>query len=115
MKVSCCMSALRKLMSDIPVGCAICPCCDGSTRRKVLPDEEQYKLIMSGYDKETDTMACGNCGGQTMSGLSTGYTRIDPSTGLGCNHEYVGRNAGRCYTVYTCKKCGSSFDIDSGD
>jgi DNA-directed RNA polymerase subunit RPC12/RpoP len=80
-----------------------------------LPSEEQYKGIMSGYDKETDTMACRNCGGQTMYGKPLGYTAIDPETGLGCKHEYVGRDAGRCYTIYTCRKCGSRYDIDSGD
>lgn len=100
---------------DIPAGCAVCPTCNGTKRRPVLPSEQSYKKIMSGYDAATDTMACGNCGGQTMYGRSLGYTKIDPATGLGCEHEYTGRNAGRCYTIYTCKKCGSSYDIDSGD
>lgn len=101
--------------TTIPAGCGVCPACNGTLRRPVLPSEEGYKKIMSGYDAATDTMACGNCGGQTMYGQSLGYTKIDPATGLGCLHEYTGRNAGRCYTIYTCKKCGSSFDIDSGD
>jgi hypothetical protein len=99
----------------IPTGNAACPCCSGSTRRPVLPSEEQYKDIMSGYDKATDTMACRNCGGQTMYGKPLGYTKIDPETGLGCEHKYIGRDAGRCYTIYTCRKCGSHYDIDSGD
>lgn len=103
-------------MSDltIPAGCGICPVCNGTTRRAVLPSEESYKKIMAGYDATTDTMPCHNCGGQTMFGKAVGYTKLDPETGMGCRHKYVGRKAGRCYTIYTCK-CGSSYDIDSGD
>ena len=83
----------------------------------------KWKGVLSYYDPETDTKTCQNCGGQTMYGKPLGYTKVDPNTppmqflidGLGCHHEYVGRNAGRCYTIYTCKKCGSSYDIDSSD
>ena len=32
-----------------------------------------------------------------------------------CDHEYVGVSRGRCYTVYTCKKCNVSYSIDSSD
>lgn len=78
----------------IPTGCSVCLTCNGSTRRPVLPSEQGYKKIMSGYDATTDTMSCGNCGGQAMFGRALGYTRIDPATGLGCQHEYMGRNAG---------------------
>lgn len=101
-------------MNEPLSGHAVCPVCLGTKRRVVRPEEEQYKKIFSGYDKETDTLACGNCGGQTMSGRAQGFTKIDPKTGLGCSHEYKGRNAGNCYTIYTCMKCGSSYDIDSG-
>lgn len=102
-------------MITVPEGQGICLCCSGSTRRPVHPNEERYKNIMAGYDKETDTMPCRNCGGQTMFGRALGYTKIDPATGLSCVHHFVGRSAGNCYTVYTCTKCSSSFDIDSGD
>lgn len=38
-----------------------------------------------------------------------GSCRI-PATG-----EWKSVMAGNCYHVYTCTKCGSSYDIDSGD
>jgi hypothetical protein len=98
---------------DIPQGYAICPCCHGSTRIPVPENLRQYNL--AGYDKTTDTLACDNCGGQTMNLKALGYTKKrNPEDTEGCKHEYVGRNAGNCYTIYTCK-CGSSYDIDSGD
>lgn len=33
----------------------------------------------------------------------------------GCEHRFEGRTAGRCYTIYTCSKCGHTYDIDSSD
>lgn len=93
---------------------AVCPKCNGSTRQPLGPWE--WKNCMpAGYDKQTDTVACDNCGGQTMSLTATGRTRIDPATGLGCEHTYTGRQAGNCYRIYTCTKCGDHYDIDSGD
>ena len=90
----------------------ICPVCNGTTR--VPAGDNKYKHVIAGYDKETDTFACTNCGGQMMYGRPTGRVplRLD---GTPCRHEYVGRNAGRCYTVYTCRHCTSRYDIDSGD
>lgn len=104
-------------MSDIPVGYGVCPCCEGSGRVKLTEQDAWMRKWknLSYYDPETDTKTCQNCGGQTMYGKPMGYTKLDEATGKGCQHEYVGRNAGRCYTVYTCKKCGSSYDIDSSD
>lgn len=61
-----------------------------------------------------EARACTNCGGQTMSMKATGQVRLRPD-GAPCTHEYVGRNAGRCYTVYTCKHCGDTYSIDSSD
>ena len=90
-----------------------CPVCDGTTRR---PNFTGYKSI-AGLDPKTDTLPCNNCGGQTMSMRATGAVRVDPTDpeGRGCKHEYQGRNAGRCYTIYTCRKCGDQYDIDSSD
>lgn len=93
-------------------GYGICPVCNGGSR--VSAADNDYKHIVSGYDKETDTLPCYNCGGQTMYGRPSGQVRLRPD-GTPCKHEYVGRNAGRCYTIYTCKHCQSSYDIDSGD
>lgn len=92
---------------------ATCPKCNGTTRMPAPPSN--YKHILATYDRETDTLACNNCGGQTMSLKATGETTIDPATGLGCLHNFEGRNAGRCYTVYTCTKCQATYGIDSSD
>ena len=104
-------------MTNIPAGYGVCPCCGGSGRVKLSEGDAWMRAWkdLSYYDPETDTKTCHNCGGQTMGGKAIGYTKLDKGTGKGCHHEYVGRNAGRCYTIYTCKKCGSSYDIDSGD
>ncbi len=95
-----------------------CPKCNGTARRPYPTEHDpdrRFARMTATYDEATDTLACNNCGGQTMSLTATGVTRVDPATGLGCLHAYSGRNAGRCYTIYTCAKCGDSYDIDSGD
>ena len=94
---------------------AICSKCNGSGRAPYQGDPT-YRHITASYDAASDTFACDNCGGQTMSGRATGMTRIDPATGLGCLHTFVERQAGNCYHIYTCSKlCGTFYDIDSGD
>jgi DNA-directed RNA polymerase subunit RPC12/RpoP len=72
------------------------------------------KYKSSGYDASDDTINCQNCGGQTMYGNPTGFSRTRKD-GAPCEHEYTGVKRGRCYTVYTCVHCGYSYDIDSGD
>lgn len=105
-----------RTMFKIPEGYAVCPCCNGTTRRLLPETSRCYADTLSGYDKTTDTLACNNCGGQTMSLKAVGYTKKPtPEATIGCKHEYEGRNAGNCYTIYHCKICGSSYDIDSGD
>ena len=93
-------------------GYGVCPVCNGTKR--VSAGDSKYKHVMAGYDKETDTLACSNCGGQRMYGQPTGEVRLR-SDGTPCKHEYEGVTRGRCYTVYTCKHCGDSYDIDSSD
>jgi hypothetical protein len=103
---------------EIPKGCSVCPACNGTTRVKLADGDawmRTWKGGLSYYDPDTDTKTCDNCGGQTMSMKALGYTKTRPGTDQGCLHEYTGRSAGRCYTVYTCKHCHSTFDIDSGD
>ena len=101
-------------MSDTPSD-AVCPKCNGSTRRPLPESSRKYADIIATYDKATDTLACDNCGGQTMSLRATGRTRIDPATGLGCMHKYNGVTTSNCYHEHTCIKCGDRYDIDSGD
>lgn len=90
---------------------AACPVCNGTCR---VPTDATFTSRHYTYDKATDTVACHNCGAQTMSGKPTGQVRVRPD-GTPCTHHYKGREAGRCYTVYTCQHCGDSFGIDSSD
>ena len=93
-----------------------CPVCEG-TGRMPTPDHlrnyaEQYGWY--GYDKADDCCTCNNCGGQTMYGKPTGRSRLRED-GTPCKHEYTSYQRGRCWTQYTCKHCGYSYDIDSSD
>lgn len=108
------MSAIK------PTG--VCPVCNGSTRRPVPDETRRYIKYnerwghwgIAGYDPDTDSLPCDNCGGQTMSGRGTGLVtlRID---GTPCRHEYRYQSAGNCYHRYTCRHCGHVYHIDSGD
>lgn len=90
----------------------VCPVCNGSGRRPA--GDDKYKTMYSSYDKETDTLACTNCGAQYMFGRSTGEVRARPD-GTPCTHSYESKTVGRCLTEYTCKHCGDRYQIDSGD
>ena len=91
-----------------------CPVCDGTARCALPQSQQPWKHMLSGYDAETDTLPCQNCGGQSMRGQATGEVRLR-CDGMPCTHEYQGAAAGRCYTIYTCRHCGDFYDIDSGD
>ena len=93
-------------------GYGICPVCNGSGRRPAGND--RYKHVYASYDAETDTLACNNCGGQTMYGQPSGQVPLRKD-GTPCKHEYKGTTVGRCLTRYTCVHCVSSYQIDSGD
>lgn len=88
----------------------ICPVCNGTGRAPA--SSSPYSRY--DYDKATDTIACRNCGGQTMSLKPTGKVRLRPD-GTPCHHSYKGYEAGRCYTTYVCEHCGDRYSIDSGD
>ena len=92
----------------------ICPCCNGTTRVPVPEASQRYKTVMAGYDSNTDTFPCQNCGGQYMFGRPTGGVKLRED-GTPCTHEYVSKNLGRCYTRYECKHCGDTYEIDSSD
>lgn len=32
-----------------------------------------------------------------------------------CDHEFRGKTIGRCLNLYTCTKCGKSYEVDSSD
>ena len=95
---------------QIPAGQALCPCCNGTKLGRAFTEQEQ-----KWWPNKTH-FDCDNCGAQLMMGKAKGYTSIDPKTGLGCDHQYVSKNVGRCLTAYTCTNlCGLTFLIDSGD
>ena len=87
----------------------VCPVCSGSKRQPA----GDFRFTHT-YDKETDTVACQNCGGQTMWGKPTGLVPLRPD-GTPCSHEYKGVEAGRCYVRYICKHCSDVYGIDSSD
>lgn len=91
-----------------------CPVCNGTTRVPVPESMERYKNVIAGYDKETDTFGCSNCGAQYMYGSPKGTVRLNKD-GQPCKHSYTSRTVGRCLTEYTCTECGDRYQIDSGD
>lgn len=91
----------------------ICPVCNGSGRVPYTGDIRHAKW-RAGYNETDNTLACTNCGGQTMSVHGTGKVNLRPD-GTPCVHEYVGETVGRCYHRYVCKHCGDVYYIDSGD
>jgi DNA-directed RNA polymerase subunit RPC12/RpoP len=89
-----------------------CPVCNGLKR--VPAGDSKYKSVIAGYDKETDTVECRNCGGQYMFGRPTGEVRLNKED-VPCTHVYQSKTVGRCLTEYTCIHCDERFEIDSGD
>jgi uncharacterized protein YbaR (Trm112 family) len=92
----------------------ICPVCNGTKRQLVSADQQKYKHVYSGYDKETDTLPCSNCGAQYMYGSPRGEVKLNKDE-VPCTHSYSSKSVGRCLTQYTCQHCGDSYQIDSGD
>lgn len=90
-----------------------CPVCNGSCRQPYTGDRRYVKYI-SGYDAATDTIACQNCGGQTMAMRGTGTVRRRPD-GTPCTHKYITTTIRNCLHESKCEHCGDSFRIDSGD
>lgn len=92
-----------------------CPVCNGTCR--VPAGDTPHKRVLYGYDKDTDTLACSNCGGQYMYGRPTGKVRLRRDNGEPCTHAYSGANPNnyRCYVGYSCIHCGDSYEIDSSD
>jgi hypothetical protein len=92
-----------------------CPVCNGISRVPVPQNSQRYKTLVAGYDKETDTFPCRNCGGQYQWGNPTGKVKLSADAKEPCMHEYSVNNLGRCFNGYTCKHCGDYYTIDSGD
>ena len=90
----------------------VCPVCNGTKR--VPAGDRKYKSVIAGYDKETDTLPCTNCGGQYMNMSPTGQVKLRPD-GTPCKHYYTSKTVGRCLTEYFCVHCSDRYQIDSGD
>ena len=89
-----------------------CPVCNGSGRRPA--GDAKYKRVIAGYDSDSDTFGCNNCGGQYMYGSPRGEVALNRE-GEPCHHSYTSETVGRCLTQYTCRYCGDRYQIDSGD
>jgi transcription elongation factor Elf1 len=89
----------------------ICPACNGTKR---VQAEARQRLVSFGWDEKTDTLTCRNCGAQRMWGSPTGQVLLRKD-GTPCLHEYGEHLAGNCLHEFTCKHCGDSYLIDSGD
>ena len=105
---------MKKAYETIPEGYCECPACNGSGREFASEHAKKYRNVIAGYDLSDDTIPCQNCGGSTMYGQAMGYMKAGKD-GKGCIHSHKSTNIGRCLTRYTCVKCGSYYDIDSGD
>ena len=95
----------------------ICPVCNGTTRVPVPADAQRYKTAIAGYDRETDTLCCRNCGGQYQFGghaMPRGHVPLRED-GTPCVHDYRSVTVGNCLHRSTCCHCGDMHDIDSGD
>ena len=96
----------------------VCPVCNG-TGKMPCPDEATrgygLKNGWYGYDKDTDTITCTNCGGQYMYSKPTGIVKLNKD-GVPCKHEYTyAKGRWNCTHDYTCIHCGDHYMIDSGD
>jgi hypothetical protein len=88
----------------------ICPVCNGLGKVPLDPVEAKYSYNAGKTHKE-----CHNCGGQQMFGKGTGRVPLNKE-GQPCRHDYVGSATGyRSLVRLTCKHCGHSFEVDSGD
>ncbi len=105
---------MTKIYTELPPNYGECPVCNGTGRSDAGDYSIDLCLRTASYDKATHTFKCYNCGGQSMFSKPVGYVKLNKE-GKPCKHSYVGRNAGRCYTWYTCSECGDEYDIDSGD
>jgi hypothetical protein len=94
----------------------ICPACNGTKRQPCdSTKESKHYRVYSGYDSETHTLPCGNCG-YGMFARPSGEVNLRPD-GTPCLHNFVhDQKLGNCYNSYKCTHgCGSAFTIDSGD
>jgi DNA-directed RNA polymerase subunit RPC12/RpoP len=75
-----------------------CPVCDACGTR----------TFESSFAKQEYQIACQQCFGR-------GYV-VNGSLDHKCTHDYhYSRTVGRCLTEYKCRRCGTTYEIDSSD
>jgi hypothetical protein len=99
---------------SVAKGYGVCPVCNGSRRAEIPASKQSYKKVIMGYDPDTDTVPCDNCGGQRQNGRATGQVKLNKEQ-VACTHMYSSQNVGRCLTKYVCEHCNDTYQIDSGD
>lgn len=92
----------------------VCPVCNGTCRVPVPEEHQKWKKVVGGYDSNTDTFPCSNCGGQYMFSKPKGEVDLRPD-GTPCKHSYIQKTVGNCLNEYTCTHCNDTYQIDSGD
>jgi hypothetical protein len=91
-----------------------CPVCNGTGT--IPACDYARKNGWYGYDKDTDTKWCTNCGSRGMySRKPNGLVQLRKDNGEPCVHNYISETIGRCYYKYTCEHCDAAYTIDSGD
>ena len=89
----------------------ICPVCNGTKRQNYTgPDAE----VIYGFDPESKTLPCRNCGGQYMFGTPLGLVVLNANN-IPCTHEYKHVSSVRCLHTFQCIHCLDTYQIDSGD
>lgn len=89
----------------------ICPICHGAGYTRIAADSRKWY-------PDRHFHKCQNCGGQYQAGvieMDLGMVNLHRISGLPCAHDYTYRKLGNCYHGYTCKHCGDSHNVDSGD
>jgi hypothetical protein len=86
-----------------------CPKCHG-TKRISYAGVQKHTSYIKGYNAADNSVVCDNCGGQTTEGKASGLVFLNKNKEP-CLHDYTEK----VYYRYTCKHCGSRYEIDSGE
>jgi hypothetical protein len=89
-----------------------CPSCEGTARTQITEQQFSYRTVLYGYDEETNTIPCKNCGGQYQTARPSGKVRLNKG-GSPCLHSYTSTVVSNCYRRYVCVHCDDTYYIDS--
>jgi transcription elongation factor Elf1 len=91
----------------------ICPKCNGSGR-VLCPPKYRSSFQQNGwfgYDPNTKTIECDNCGAQYQHSKPSGIVKMS-YTGKPCVHRYSEEQLSAHYVKYNCKLCGDVYFVD---